>query len=135
MSQLAEVIPLRRRNPLYGKTKKPNKVDLNWLYKKYRGICWICRKFCPRDQASRDHILPASLGGGSEKSNMALAHKDCNSKRGNGFREILFRHYDDLENIKELVLLQEHGLYLQVWVDKRDGGVSVIVAKKVGELP
>lgn len=135
MNELAQVIPLRRENPFYGKAKKPAKVDLNWLYKKYRGICWICRQFCPRDQASRDHILPRSLGGGPEKSNMALAHKECNSKRGNGYREIMFRHFENLNSIKEIVVLEEHKIYIQVWHDVRDGGLSVIVAKKTGELP
>jgi hypothetical protein len=117
-------------NPLYGQTKQAPKVDLNWLYRKYRGICWICRKFCPRDQASRDHITPKSLGGGSEKENIALAHKVCNSKRGNGYREIYFRHYENMDHEKDIVVLEDHGLIVQVWHDIRNGGYNVLVAKK-----
>jgi len=121
-------------NPLFGKTKQSPKVDLNWLYRKYRGICWICRKFCPRDQASRDHIKPESLGGGHEKENIALAHKVCNSKRGNGYKEIHFRHYDDLKDIKEIAVYEDHGLIVQFWEDKRNGGYNVLVSKKFRDV-
>lgn len=118
---------------LYFPTPKDSqvaKVDLNWLYKKYRGICWICRKFCPRDQASRDHIKPKSLGGTYEKENMALAHKICNSKRGNGYKEIHFRHYDTLDNLRDITVMEEHGLIVQVWNDKKNGGYNVLVSKR-----
>lgn len=121
-------------NPLFGQKKQVAKVDLNWLYKKYRGVCWICRKFCPRDQASRDHIRPWSLGGGHDKDNIALAHKVCNSKRGNGYREIHFRHYDSLDNEKDVVILEDHGLIVQIWHDKRNGGYNVLVAKKFKDV-
>lgn len=104
------------------------KVSLDWLYKKYRGVCWICRKFCPRDKASRDHLKPWSLGGTNDKSNLALAHKSCNSKRGNGYQEIHFKHYDSAD--KDIVILEEHGLYYQIWEDKRNGGFNIIVAKR-----
>jgi hypothetical protein len=120
-------------NPLYGKVK-PAKIDLNWLYKKYRGVCWICRKFVPRDQASRDHIKPKSLGGTYEKENMALAHKVCNSKRGNGFKEIHFKHYETLKDEKDIIILEEHDLILQVWEDKRNGGYNVLLAKKFRQI-
>ncbi len=119
-------------NPLYGITKE-GKVDLNWLYRKYRGICWICRKFCPRDQASRDHIHPWSLGGGHHKENIALAHKSCNTKRGNGYREIFFRHFDDLTGVKEIAIMEEHEVIVQVWEDRKNGGFNFLVAKKKPE--
>lgn len=109
------------------------KVDLDWLYRKFRGVCWICRKFCPRDQASRDHILPQSLGGGYEKENQALAHKRCNTKRGNGYKEIHFKFYriEDLEDVKDIHILDEHDLIVQVGQDRRHEGVYVVVAKKI----
>lgn len=130
-----ELVVDNTKNPYYGKSKEPRKVNLDWLYKKFRGVCWICRRFVPRDQASRDHIVPESLGGGHEKSNIALAHKKCNSRRGNGFREIFFKHYESIEEVKDIFILDETGLYVQVWQDARDKGVSVIVAKKVREIP
>jgi hypothetical protein len=74
------------------------------------------------------------LGGGHEKENIALAHKVCNSKRGNGYREIHFRHYNTLENEKDVVILEDHGLIVQVWHDKRNGGYNVLVAKKFKDV-
>lgn len=105
-----------------------SKVNLDLLYRKYRGICWICRKFCPRDKASRDHIIPESLGGSSEITNLALAHKTCNNKRGNGYREIMFRHYD-FDTEREMNILEEHGIMLQISKSK-SGGLNVILSKK-----
>lgn len=121
-------------NPLYGKEKNPPKVNLDWLYRKYRGICWICRQWVPRDQASRDHILPESLGGGHEKENIALAHKVCNSKRGNGYREVFFKHFDNLDNVREVSILRDHDLIVQVWQDKRNGGYNFLVSKKYKDI-
>lgn len=102
------------------------KVSLDVLYRRYRGICWICRKFCPRDKASRDHIFPKSLGGTDDIKNLALAHKLCNSKRGNGYNEIFFKHYDDLD--KDVVVLEEYGIMLHFL--PREDGVSLILSKK-----
>lgn len=34
------------------------------------------------DQPSIDHVLPRSEGGGHELSNLRLAHRECNSRRG-----------------------------------------------------
>lgn len=111
---------------------KKERVDLNWLYKKFRGVCWICRKFCPRDQASRDHVLPKSLGGGYEKTNMALAHKDCNTKRGNGYKEIFFKHFNSLDEVKFIEILDDHDLLVQLTTDK-NGGFNLIVSRKKDE--
>ena len=30
-----------------------------------------------------DHIIPLSCGGKTEKGNLQLTHKECNSKKGN----------------------------------------------------
>lgn len=113
--------------------EKVGKVDLDWLYRKFRGVCWICRQFCPRDQASRDHVLPQSLGGGYEKENQALAHKRCNTKRGNGYREIHFRFYrlDELEGIKDIKIIDDHDIIVQFGQDKRKEGYYVVVSKKL----
>lgn len=103
------------------------KVSLDLLYRRYRGVCWICRRFCPRDKASRDHIIPRSVGGTDDISNLALAHKICNSKRGNGYNEIYYKCYEDID--KDIVVLEEHGLMFQL-VKRRDGSVSFILSKQ-----
>lgn len=46
-------------------------------------ICWLCNKTVTRQQASRDHVIPKSLGGPNHIGNYKLAHRDCNSSRGN----------------------------------------------------
>jgi hypothetical protein len=109
-----------------------NKCDLDWLYRKFRGICWICRSFCPRDQASRDHVIPSSLGGGFERDNQALAHKRCNTKRGNGYREILFKFFtlDELEDARFIKILEEHDLIVQFGVNKKQEGLYIVISKK-----
>lgn len=104
------------------------KVSLDLLYRRYRGICWICRRFVPRDKASRDHIIPQSLGGTDDISNLALAHKLCNSKRGNGYNEIFFRSYADFEGDKDVVILRDHDLIFQI--SFREEGIAVILSKK-----
>lgn len=106
-------------------------VSIDWLYKKYRGICWICKKFIARNNASRDHVKPKSLGGSNEITNIALAHKSCNSKRGNGYREVYFKHCEVLEEAKDVTIMEEHGLVVQFWKDKADGGINILVAKRL----
>lgn len=59
------------------------KRQLDRMYKKYKGICQLCSKFCPRDQASRDHVIELSKGGSHEDFNVVLAHKSCNNEKSN----------------------------------------------------
>lgn len=59
-------------------------ISLDWLMQRDAGRCHICKGKVKREDASADHILPFSMGGTWEPSNIALAHLRCNSKRGNG---------------------------------------------------
>lgn len=104
------------------------KVTLDVLYRKFKAICWVCHKFVPRDKASRDHVVPKSVGGSDDLSNLALAHKKCNNDRGNGYVQIHSSEYNIAELDKELHILREHGLYYQVWFDKH-GTLRVLLAK------
>lgn len=62
--------------------------------------CHLCRtKVRPKD-CSSDHIIPHSYGGGYEESNLRLAHKRCNSSRGNQLLENL-----DIEKAHAMALL------------------------------
>jgi 5-methylcytosine-specific restriction endonuclease McrA len=58
-------------------------VVLNVLYVRDKGICQICHLRCKRKDASRDHVIPVSEGGEHSYRNCVLAHKWCNSKKGN----------------------------------------------------
>ncbi|MCY0962990.1 HNH endonuclease [Streptomyces sp. H27-H5] len=53
--------------------------------------CHLCTQpvdpamhFQHRDAATLDHLVPVSAGGTDEASNLALAHRGCNSRRGTG---------------------------------------------------
>ena len=63
------------------------------LYAEANGLCCYCgrktylvpRRDQPDDlMATREHIIPVSLGGTTEWFNLALACMGCNSRRGNG---------------------------------------------------
>ena len=51
------------------------------LDRKQRNRCYLCHKLMGRDR-TLDHILPQSKGGTDEPENVALAHKSCNSAKG-----------------------------------------------------
>lgn len=60
-------------------------VEVAILFKRDKGICGICNERITRlKDASRDHIIPITIEG-SEHSyrNMVIAHKWCNSFKGN----------------------------------------------------
>lgn len=76
------------------------------IFRRDKGICWLCLKPVNRKEASKDHIAPKSrqeelgLTDYEMKSddNMRLAHKLCNSKRGNQLEDEMFSVIDwDLE--------------------------------------
>jgi len=59
------------------------------LYERDGWICQLCGDPCDPSQPngdmgpSLDHIVPRSLGGGDEDSNLRTAHRLCNARRGN----------------------------------------------------
>jgi 5-methylcytosine-specific restriction endonuclease McrA len=60
------------------------------LFDLQNGMCWICgkqmREFANPNHLlapSIDHIVPLSKGGKNHASNKLLAHRQCNSERGN----------------------------------------------------
>lgn len=59
------------------------------IYERDGFICQLCEgpvdlglPFTDRWSATLDHIVPYSLGGSDDESNLRLAHRSCNSKRG-----------------------------------------------------
>lgn len=59
-------------------------VDLDILCIRDNWRCHVCRKRVKREDASRDHIVPASKQGEMSYINILLAHSWCNSSRGAG---------------------------------------------------
>ena len=70
-------------------TKESAGITLAKLYERDAGVCWICGQLCDFGADSNsnlypsiDHVLPISKGGKDEWSNIKLAHRLCNSMRG-----------------------------------------------------
>lgn len=58
------------------------------LFEKQQGVCFWCGDVMHNDRANQDdnfasieHIIPRSWGGKNSRSNLALAHKKCNTMR------------------------------------------------------
>ena len=76
----------RRRAAL---TKESSQISVQTLYERDGGVCWICGKLCDMTAdyndnmyPSIDHVLPISKGGKDSWDNVRLAHRLCNSVRG-----------------------------------------------------
>lgn len=81
-----------RRKQSY--THESRTISLSKLYERDGGVCWICGGLCDIDgdpnsngYASIDHVKPISKGGKDQWNNIRLAHRLCNSMRGNAFVE------------------------------------------------
>ena len=71
----------RRRARVRGATA--GRVSMADIYKRDGGHCHICGKAAERPVGSLDHLVPLSHGGPHEPLNVRLAHRSCNSSRGN----------------------------------------------------
>lgn len=58
-------------------------VDLREVYRHHDGLCGICREPVSLEEFTIDHVIPLSKGGAHLFENMQLAHKGCNSSKGN----------------------------------------------------
>lgn len=68
------------------KTEESNSINLQALYKRDKGICWLCGKPCDMSldgndnyYPSIDHIIPIARGGKDRWDNVKLAHRICNT--------------------------------------------------------
>ena len=83
-----------RRNPLTSLSHRERLV----LYERDGWTCGLCADSVDRTligslspwRPSLDHVVPRSLGGGDEPTNLRLAHFWCNSVRGAGVNDDLF---------------------------------------------
>lgn len=52
------------------------------IHRDFKGICALCGRYVEIEDASRDHIIPRSKGGGNGRDNIQLTHKTCNNAKG-----------------------------------------------------
>lgn len=88
----------KRRGSLKGKRRWRVRTLIN----KYKGKCAACQvqvtlTHRARDQATVDHIVPRSKGGGEELSNLQLLCRECNEAKGDS----LIDEYGELVNNNE----------------------------------
>lgn len=103
------------------------RISLDLLYEKAKGICFVCKRKVSRHAASREHIIPRSLGGTNHPSNLTVSHKKCNNKRGNGFKPIYSQFHRTDE--KHFTILDQHGLLIQI-VPHEDGAYIILSERK-----
>jgi 5-methylcytosine-specific restriction endonuclease McrA len=72
-----------KRRALKRKAPFVESVSIAYVYERDKGICQICLKACKRQDASRDHVIPTSLGGAWSRQNTVLAHLSCNKSKNN----------------------------------------------------
>jgi 5-methylcytosine-specific restriction endonuclease McrA len=67
------------------KFTEPNKIPLPELYARFNGICQYKMHRIPFEEATRDHIIPQSMGGrnGHNFENVILMCRDCNVEKAN----------------------------------------------------
>jgi hypothetical protein len=53
-----------------------------YLFRRDNFICMYCGKQFPREQLTRDHIRPTSLGGKDSWTNVVTACRCCNQRKG-----------------------------------------------------
>lgn len=56
---------------------------LDEIYERDGRICHLCSKPVDRQQATMDHVIPVSKGGPHTRANVKLAHRGCNTRKGN----------------------------------------------------
>ncbi len=81
----------RRRKILTWSYGQHALIPMEELYVRDEATCWLCGRFVPPDfgrkhnhveSPTRDHVVPLSKGGEHKWSNVRLAHRGCNSRRG-----------------------------------------------------
>jgi len=76
-------INVKRRKALKRNAKRIERVSLDIVFARDRGICSLCHKKVKKEDASVDHIIPLSKGGDHTYQNCTLAHRKCNSSKNN----------------------------------------------------
>jgi 5-methylcytosine-specific restriction endonuclease McrA len=69
----------------FPKKKQNRTASLRQIYSIYKGVCQFCLKDIPYSKATKDHVIPRSMGGVNNDYNLVLACKPCNNKKGSHY--------------------------------------------------
>jgi 5-methylcytosine-specific restriction endonuclease McrA len=58
----------------------------------YKYICCWCGEWIPYGERTLEHVYPVSLGGTNDHSNLRIACRDCNGRRGNRYNPKQFMY-------------------------------------------
>lgn len=79
----------RRRAADYSRRRRAEKlgaetehVSLDDVVARDGDACYLCGRETDRDDRTLDHVVPLTRGGGHTLSNVRVAHRRCNSKKG-----------------------------------------------------
>ena len=56
-------------------------VDFDKIWKRDRGICYLCGRLIEQD-VHYDHVVPLSQGGAHSEDNLRVTHARCNLIKG-----------------------------------------------------
>jgi 5-methylcytosine-specific restriction endonuclease McrA len=59
------------------------RFTLDEIFDRDGGVCHLCLKAVPRVDATMDHVIPVTKGGPHTRANVKLAHRSCNTRKGN----------------------------------------------------
>jgi hypothetical protein len=60
----------------------PEPIRLSAIADRDKHQCWLCQRNVKQGEASIDHVIPIARGGKHILSNVRLAHRSCNSRKG-----------------------------------------------------
>lgn len=59
------------------------RFTLDEIFKRDGGWCYLCEQDVDRKDATMDHVIPVTKGGPHTRANVKLAHRSCNTRKGN----------------------------------------------------
>lgn len=71
-----------RRRALRLGSPESEDFTLDEIFERDGGVCHLCSKSVSRRDATMDHVVPLTRGGPHTRVNVKLAHRGCNSRKG-----------------------------------------------------
>lgn len=72
---------VRRKKASLSSRSNAHRKPLAEVWRRAGGVCFVCRDPVELEEATREHMLPAVLGGRAVWENLAVSHESCNRDR------------------------------------------------------